>query len=217
MEFLRELLTETRQSQKLKFLSIANTLIRELGSINDNSEMRDKAGEDDIPKFAKKGQLSRQFKQNHQDLIGAARDLLKTVPSSNLKRMIKLPTTAFTSGSKNTSIKNSETMMQSMILLRDALKDMGEMELHHKLEAELNRFEDSQAAAKRSSKAANTAGLEKRNAELRNMQSKQRSQVEQIVVSVIETLPKHLQHEARQVVARSDNKLTDLENFLNNL
>ena len=219
MKLLNELmqLNEMRESSNLKLLSIANNLIRELGSINDTSEEKLNAGEDETPAFSKKGQLSQHFRREHQDLMYAAKDIAKTTNSSALRYMSKLPTTAYKSDSKKSSTKNSQTMMDSLHLLRDGLRDIGELELHHSLNAELERFDDlkSRAAVKSRAKSKD-AGLEKQNSQLRVTRGTQSTQAEELANTVIMTLPKHMQHEARGIIARSANKLADLESFINN-
>lgn len=199
---------------KPTLLSIVNSILISLKTAN--KEKREQIQQNVDARVAKNTATRKVFRtvrENFNQLQVVCRDVAGKNKNSALYQISSLPTTAFSYDSDEPSISNSETRKTALVLLVDALNDIGEQKLSVELKREIDELMTTpkkQSSSKESYKDAESVES------IKNL-NKQRQQVEALINQVISELPKHQQPEARRVIAKSDNKLATLDNFLNNL
>lgn len=202
-------LVETRLT--LTLLSLMREVLFSLSQANKEKQeqLRQMIDVKEVQRSAKR-KVYQSIRKNFNQLQTLCRDFAKNNKNSAMYKLATLPTTAY-SYTADSNISNSDTMKKTLLLLVDALLEINELELSEQMKKEIANLLSTPGKPQQNKEEV-TKDIESE----RNL-NKQRQQVEVLINQVISELPKHHQHEARQIVAKADNKIAALDNFINNL
>lgn len=204
---LFEISTEVSKNQ---FISTIGSLIPELHAISGSLEKMIDDGHGDIVRRHLRSREARWFSNNFPTILSSANSLKQIDPV--FSKIAKIGVTGFTSSSGNSDLTKSNGFKDLMGLVFPALGKVGASALGIKLQQALTKCDRLIAAGAAEQQEAKDFAKPKEPKS--DLPGKQFSAIEELINQTIKSLPADLQHQARQVVSKSDNKLKALQAFM---
>lgn len=202
-------------SEENTFKSIANDLVAEYHKINMSLEKMTDDGHGDLLGRHCAARKSSWFAKWYPKIISSARALSNRSPA--FSSIAKLSVTAYSSASGvDTNHSKMSAFKSYFENLQTALKVIGAENVWLRLrDADLKQQNLVEIGKKEIKDAYHSDKVTKPKSKHNELASSQSAAANNAVDTVIKTLPQNLQHAARQAVAKADNKLKALQDFVN--
>lgn len=215
MKLIKQILQEVSiESGKHSFIVMVNELFDTLRQANEVAERQiAENGDLKTAKRLAKSKEARWFSQNHGKIISMASTLKSLGPA--FKEIAGITVTAYKSDAGMSDLTKSAGFKKLVSNLPSALKLIGRSDMVTELKHLQNERDRVLIGMTKqgyySPASAREIAPPKPNNELKGHQSQQ---AEKVVNDMILTLPKTLQHQARQTVSKAGNKVLALMQFM---